>query len=328
MSLFTMGKKLTGEIKKTPLSLVNIKLNDALGKIYDEWDWSFQTQTGGWLVPGIQANSGTFTVTPFQNTVIADATATAALAAISSVLVTTLAYRDPSYAPYRIIGYDTETNAPYATLTLDRSWMEPTDGAGQPYMIYQAYFPVPVADFRRFIEIRDTTNARTINFWKYSQKDLSERDPQRTDFADPRYAVPYQVDQVPGSATYGQMLYELWPHQLSRVPYSFTYNRRGPLLASASDTVPYPITEEAVEWRAKELLYAFKEAQRDEKEARGTGPNWQFLIQLAEAEYKSVIHDLHSIDLNLHNNAITRVQRECESSEPFANRLGQLNIGR
>src|SRR5277367_6699598 len=165
MSLNSMSKSLVGEVPGVAESLIRTKINEALQMTYDETDWSFQTNYGGWNNPGLMASTGTMTATPYLNTIIGDAGATAAWAAITGrPLITEVQFRNPPYSLYNIIGYDTTTNAPFATLTLDRPWMEPTTGAGQPYYIYQAYFPVPVIDFTKFIEIRDTTNNAPVSF--------------------------------------------------------------------------------------------------------------------------------------------------------------------
>lgn len=329
-----MAKSITGEIPAVDLSLAKNKTAEALGKVYDESDWSFQTMFAGWLAPGLKANSGTFTVTPYQNTVIANATATAALLAITgNPLLTTLQYRDPARAIYSIVGYDDgqtvgQGNYPFATLTLDRPWMEPTSGPGQPYMIYQSYFVSPIADFRKFIEVRDTTNARSLDTWSYSQQDLAMMDPQRTNYSDPRYVVPCGVDLRAGSATYGYPMFELWPQQLSLVPYSFSMRRRGPALVNPTDTVPYPLTEELVMHRAKEILYFYKEANKGEDVARGSGANWLMLAQASHAEYTEVLDKIRAIDANLHNDFLSRVAAPSGGTNAgYANRLGQFNVG-
>ena len=330
MSFYSLAKGLTGEVPGTPMSLAQTKVQDALGAIYDQSDWGFTTQYAGWLVPGLLANSGTFTVTPYQNTVIADAVATAKLASLAAPpFLTTLQYRDPERAPYNIVGYDTTTNAPFATLTLDRPWMEPTKGPGQPYMVYQCYFVSPVQDFRRFIEIRDTTDAGRLNFWSMSQADLSRCDPQRTQFADPAYVVSMGVDQRPGSATLGWQMFELWPHQLNYVPYSFSYKRRGPMLVNPTDTVPYPLTEELVSIKAQEQLYQFKAAMAEEK-AKGAGAGWMVLAGKAAKDYENRLSLILSIDINLRSDNIDRVG-QCDdrwkTGRPYSNDLGSLNVG-
>ena len=104
-----------------------------------------------------------------------------------------------------------------------------------------------------------------MDYVTYSQRDLAVVDPERTIFDDPNYIVPFQVDTRPGSATFGNFLFELWPHPLSVLPYTFQFLSRGPSLILPSDTVPYPLTEEALLWRAKECAYVFKEAQKGER---------------------------------------------------------------
>jgi len=330
MSFYTISKRLTGEIPGTAISLAQIRVQDALGKIFDSSDWSFQTQYAGWLCPGQVANSGTFTTTPYQNTVIADATATAVLAAyVAPPFLTTLQYRDPARAPYNIVGYDTTSNPPFATLTLDRPWMEPTSGPGQPYMIYQCYFVAPVQDFRHFIEVRDTTRMARLNYWSYSQADLARRDPQRTCFADPGYVVSVGVDQRPGSATLGWQMFELWPQQLALVPYSFSFKRRGPMLVNPTDTVPYPLTEELVEWKAKEILFQYKAAQAEEK-SKGAGAGWMVMAGAAKKEYDERFAFILPVDINLRNDNLDRIGM-CDDrwarGMPYSNELGGVNVG-
>lgn len=329
-----MAKGLTGDIPGVPLRLAQRKIRQALGKIYRSYDWSFQDVFSGWLTPGQIANQGTYTTTPYQPTVVADAVATAVLAAyVAPPFLTVMQYRDPARTFYNIIAYDdgTQTNSPnpgFATLTLDRPWMEPTSGPGQPYMIYQCLFPGPVKDFRRFEEIRDTTNARTIDFTSYSQYDLSVIDPQRTCFNDPRFCVPWGVDLRPGTATPGYMLYELWPQQLARVPYSFSGKREGPQLKKDTDTVPYPLSEQLIEYKSSELLYQWKEAQKEKDTERGAGANWPFLAKAASEEYGDELKMIQAIDINLKNDQITRTRLDgIYSGVPYSNRQGGLNLG-
>jgi hypothetical protein len=423
VSYITMAKSLAqGEIPGVALELAKSKINDALGKVYDETVWSFQLGSqGGWLIPGLVASTGTFTTTAYSNQVIADATASAVIAAMTGrPLITELQFRNPAYALYDIVGYAPPTgggvvngifiaspgggyvvgqqlqvnqgavtgcivqitgvngtggvtgasllsggSGGYATtaftvttggsgigceigvasvtpqslvvLTLDRPWMEPPVGPGMNYYIYQAYFPVPVQDFRSFVEIRDTTDGDYVSFWGLSQDDLSVEDPERVVFgpALPTYAVPLGIDPRPNSATPGWMRYEVWPHILSRWPLSFTFKRRGTLLVNPNDTVPYPLTEELVTFRAKEVLYQYKEAQKGENQQRGSGADWRFLAEMARVEYSGkdgtggLLKKIRAIDANLHRDFLTRPKRRPEwTQDGFStNRLGQLNVG-
>jgi hypothetical protein len=337
LSYYDVAKGLTGRVPDTPLSLAQETVRDAVTKIYQENDWSFQRTItyANWLCPGQVANAGTFTVTPYSATVVADATATAALATAASAgnpLLTTLQFRNPQYSIYNVIGYNPTGSGAFATLTLDRPWLEPTKGPGQPYMLYQCYYVAPLADFQKFIEVRDTTNAAELDFWSLTQADLAVYDPQRTEFADPSYVVPAGVDQRPGSATLGYPMFELWPQQLSYIPYSFSFRRLGVIPQTYSDfvstTLPPPLTEELLKWRSQEVLYQYKEAQRDKTAARGSGSNWILLAQMAAKEYERVLDKILAIDLNLNGEAITRIRgRMPISRQPYSNQLGGLNVG-
>lgn len=338
MSFYTLAKSLTGRVAGTPLTLAQEAVAEALGQIYDNTDWSFQRAItyGGWLCPGTVANVGTYTTTPYSNQVVADAVATAKLASLTGQpLITTLQFRNPAYSIYNIVGYDTTTNSPFATLTLDRPWMEPTQGSGQPYLIYQCYFVAPVQDFRKFIEIRDTTNSAPVDFTSMTEAELSLRDPQRTQFADPAYVVPAGVDMRSGTSTPGWQMFELWPQQLSYIPYSFSFRRRGIIPQTYNDFVamspPYPITEEFVKWRALEVLYQWKESQKEKDDARGSGANFLLLAQMAQKEYDKLYSTILSIDLNLNGEAFTRIAgrrgNRRMGSTPYSNQLGGLNLG-
>jgi hypothetical protein len=306
-----------------------------LETIYRGRDWSFQKQVAGWLAPGVLFNSGTFTTNPYSNQVIGDASVTAQLAAYNSFPpLTQLQYRNPGYSVYNIVGYDTTSNPPFATLTLDRPWMEPTSGPGQPYIIYQVYFVAPVKDFSKFVEFRDPTNDQPMDFDSMTQAMLAVEDPQRTDFANPRFVVPAGVDQRPGTSTPGWQMFELWPHQGNYVPYTFTYRRRGTLPQTQADwfsmDIPYPINEEMIEWRAKDLLYEFKEAQKDREAPRGSGANWMLLSQMAQKQYKFVLDQAIDIDLNLDGESVTvvhRNRRRYPDGSAYATMNGGLNLG-
>lgn len=218
-------------------------------------------------------------------------------------------------------------------LTLDRPWLEPTAGGGQQYMIYQAYFVAPCKYFNKFIEMRDTTDAQPIDFWSKTQRDLSREDPQRTDFSDPDFCVPAGVDTRPGSSTLGWPMFELYPQQLSYEPYSFSYRSLGPVPETQQDFFtfepPYPLTDEIVEWRTKEVLFQDKEASRDKSADRGSGANWLMLAQMAQKEYALCLDKITAIDLNLNGEAFGHTQPPGQGwrGQPFANRQGGLNVG-
>jgi len=312
-------------------------LSEALQQIQDSRMWSFGLADGGWLTPGILFSSGpgglssagSVTFTPYSNQVIGDATASAAWAAYATLPpLTQFQIRSPFYSLYSIVGYDTTSHPPFGTFTLDRVWTEP-GGVGQPYMCYQAYFPAPVADFKRFFDILDTTNNSPIDYWSLGQKDLSYEDPQRLIFDEPSYAVPFGRDQRPNSATPNYFLFELYPHPLSVLPYTLKYLRRGPQLVNPGDLVPEPLTEEVVLWRAKANAYLWKEAQKGEHVERGSGADFKFLAEAAGESYKACLKPAMDRDRDSVMLYFNRFRRDGYSSgEPYSNNSGNLNIGR
>jgi hypothetical protein len=167
-----------------------------------------------------------------------------------------------------------------------------------------------------------------MDYWSKSQKDLAVDDPERVIFDDPNYIVPFQVDQRAGSATYGNMLYELWPHPLSVLPYTFQYLRRGPQLIKTSDTVQLPLTEELLLWKAKEAAFIFKEAQKGEDMERGQGANWQFLAEAAHDKYLMRLKPIKDCDRDLCELYWSKFRRDpYNEGEPFATITGTLNVG-
>lgn len=334
MSLYDVSWRLTRLVPDTPLVAAQEGVVEALITIYDQTDWSMQKGYAGWLAPGVIFQNGSFTTTPYSNQVIADATATAALVAYTGQpLLTQLQYRNPAFSIYSIVGYDYNTiNPGFVTLTLDRPWMEPTSGSGQPFMIYQAYFVAPVKNFRKFVEMRDTTNDNFIDFWSATQADLAVWDPQRLNFANPEYCVPAGNDYRPGSSTYGWQWFELWPAQGNYVPYSFSYRQQGPLPQQQSDfysmTPPNPISERMVEWKAKQVLLNMKAAAMEAK-TPGSGRGMMMLAQMAEKEYYERFGEALSIDLNLDGESRVNVKNTGRylGGNAYATMNNSLNLG-
>lgn len=342
MAFRDMAKNLQGDIPGYSAPQAEDAINEALTMIYDESRWSFQVKEGGWLTPGLLGglnasapyqSPGTISVDPYQSTVYADAVATTFWASlVGRPFITEQQFRIPAYSLYNIINYyapgtnPADLTTPFATLVLDRPWMEPKQ-VHHDYMIYQAYFPTGVDHFRKWGNIRDTTNNAWLNAWRFDQAWLSRKDPQRTVFDQPSRAIPYQTDQRPGSATLGQMMYELWPHPLSILPYTYSLLHKGPKLRKPTDTVPYPLTEELVMWRAKEAAYIFKESQKGDGMQRGAGANWQFLAQYAEAQYARRIKDAKLIDMNLGDLYWSKFERTSTASEGYETTIGTLNVG-
>jgi hypothetical protein len=213
-----------------------------------------------------------------------------------------------------------------SVLTLDRPWMEPNQ-VNSGYMIYQCYFAAPPG-FKRWHTIFDTTNNAYMDWWSYTQIDLSEFDAQRINFMQPSHVVPYEMDTRPGSATQGQMLYELWPHPIMRLPYTFSCQANWPPLVNSNDALPFPLNDELVKMRTYEMMYLWKESQRGDEMERGSGANWQFLAQAMRAEYSDRLKLIRNMDRNLMDLYFTRMRRMFPlGGQVFGTVTGLANVG-
>lgn len=335
-----MAKQVTGDAPGIPLVLAARFVNEALKLIYDEQRWSFQVKEDGWLTPGLLGgfskafqSPGSITVARYATTIYANAVATTFWASlVGRPFLTEQQVRVPAYSLYNIIDYyqpgdnPDDPTTPFATLIIDRPWMEPaqTDAI---YMIYQAYFPVPVEEFRKFGVIRDTTNNWFLNFWQRDQQWLSVNDAQRTVFDNPTFAIPYEVDQRPGSATLGHMLYELWPHPLSILPYTLSYVWQGPLMKKPNDRPPYPLNDELVIWRTLERAYLWKESQKGDGLQRGSGADWRFLAGDAFEQYKMRLKTVKLLDAGLGDLYWAKFNRAATWNDGYETQIGTLNVG-
>ncbi len=279
---------------------------------------------GTYVINGVnQAGDTTGSGAQIQVVVNADGTVTQAPVVVNSGSLYTLA---PTFTLVSGGTPATLNTVMQAVITLDRPWMEPNQ-VNSSYMIYQAYFPAP-AGFKRWYYISDTTNNNYMDWWSFTQIDLSEQDAERTDFDEPTNVVPYGIDIRAGSATYGQMLYELWPHPISQLPYTFGCQCNWPPLQNWFDTVPFPLTDELLKMRAYEMLYLWKESQKGDEMERGSGANWQFLAQAMRAEYADRLKRIRNMDRNLVDLYFTRMRANLPAAgEVYGTVTGQANVG-
>ena len=212
-----------------------------------------------------------------------------------------------------------------AVLTLDRPWMEPAMPPGTNYLAYQAYFASPPG-FKEWYFISDYTNNATMDWWTYSQIDLSEIDPERTDFSQPEYVVPWGIDSRQGSSSYGCYLWELWEGPTTSLPYTFGCKCNWPALVAPTDTLPFPLTEELVKLRAMEMTALWSESQKGTDMERGSGANWQFLSVAYNKEYLNRLKLCKNMDRNIVDLYFTRMRRT-QAQEPFASVGGLMNVG-
>jgi hypothetical protein len=328
MPFADMSAEVRGWIPKAALPLSETLVNRALNKIYDESTWSFQLCTGGFQTPQ-EVTAGTITTVLGATTIVLDELATEAVLDIPSYFnITNFQIRLPDYNLYNVIGISFAAGPPtIATITIDRPWVEPA-GAGQTYQLYQAYYPAPVPDFKRWLTVRDFTNAIYLDYWSWKQDDLAALDPQRTVFQNPDHIVPYQVDNRPGSATLGYMLFELYPQPLIALPYATYYVRRGPLLVKPGDTVPWPLEEELVMHRAKMLMYEWAEANQG-RYTELQKSDWRFLMEASSLEFKERLKDVRKLDRDIVDNFVRTLKRvnPMVGAPYYSATTGQANVG-
>lgn len=278
-------------------------------------------QTPGTYITPISDNGGPGTGGNVSITVAANGTVTAQPTLVSAGS----GYLNPFIAFSQGGVAATFTVQQIAVLTLDRPWMEPAQ-VNSGYMAYQAYFAAP-AGLKKWLAIRDTTNNQPMDWWTYTQVDLSEIDPQRTDFSQPEYVVPYGPDTRQGSATFGQFLYELWQGPITQLPYTWQCEAMWPALVAPSDTVPYPLTEELLKFRTYEVISLWKEGQKGDEMERGSGANWQFLAKAYREEYESRLKKISLVDRQLCDLYFTRMRRYPGGVDGFVSVNGQMGVG-
>jgi hypothetical protein len=288
MALENMASDLVGWVPKISKDLAYTLVNDAWMDVRNDRLWSFQLGEDGINSPNVISN-GTVTVTLGINTVTLDATGSASVTGLFNPLLTQRQFRVQGFSIYSVISANFAIPSA-VVLTLDRTYVDPT-GTGLPFQIYQAYYPAPVADFKRYIDWRDMVNG----FWldvHSTRREVNMGDPQRLYYDFPYWVLSDGLDQRGAgtstpSATLGFPWHELYPNPLSAISYMRWWVRTGADLVNPSDTLPYPITEKLVKARSRMLAYQWAEGNRDATIPRGQTADYKFLYAAAEAEYKT-----------------------------------------
>src|SRR4029077_12468919 len=133
-------------------------VNDAWTDVRNNRLWSFQLGEDGINTPNV-ISAGKFTIPNIGATpATANAAASTAISGLNNPLLTKRQFRIQGYSIYSIIAAD--FTVPTAVVsTLDRPFIDPVSfGVPLAYLLYQAYFPSPVADFKRYIDWRDMVN--------------------------------------------------------------------------------------------------------------------------------------------------------------------------
>lgn len=264
--------------------------------------WSFQLAQGGFSTPNV-TTAGSISIPGGigSNQLVGDAVATAAWSALPFYFQPPFQQiRATGYSIYSIIAFDTTTNAPFGTLTLDRPFVDPLpDYAGVGYRMFQAYIAAPKG-FKRWLNIADMFNCWPMDIWT-SRRTANMVDPARLYTSNPICVFGLGEDQrgvgtANASSTLGQQLFELYPNPSTAISYQTYYVWNGPELVNNSDEVPYPITQDVVLEKAKTYAYEWAEGRKDVMAAKGSGANYLMLKRDAEQTFQNRLKSLRLID--------------------------------
>jgi hypothetical protein len=331
-----MQAELRGSVPKLPYAYSKTLINRAWRAIRERNLWSFLLFDGQWIAPPQYVGSSA-TVSQGTNTVVLGTADAANLATLLPTqpfsLITQRQFRIASSGLYNIWGYAVNTpSAGLTTLTLDRWWGEgSTPGSlgvgGSAFQIYQCYYVantrnVPIADWKSWISIRDMANFRSLYTERYTRRDLDMRDPQRTWYGIPTDVVPFDTDQNPASASYGDLLHELWGAPTYNVNYQLYGIRSGTDLVNPTDTLPFAVGQDCVVALARVYAYEWAEANKGTS-PRNVGPDFKYLMGAAKAEYESLLGIYRRADRERVDNWYTSYRIDDGSSLwAFYNTLG------
>ena len=305
MSFMSLSAELAGNLPGLSPILAGTYINRGWRKIRDARLWSFLVVEDSIPTP-IQITAGTLAIVQYTNTVTADATASAAIAAVGlsvEIPFTFLSFRvggpGTTSQIYNIVAVD-QTNPAALVFTLDRVIMEVTAAASQ-YVCYRPYIAAPQTDFLRWISVVDM-----VNGWKMAQDrtsvDFDRVDPQRQAFGD-AYCLGYFKAS---SDTPSVPLYELWPGPTSGQSFEVKYQVRGVDFSAPGDTQPYGIPDDLIV-QAALGFYAYPWAMANAGHFPAMAKvNWAQLIGSATNNYFSMLQDAKRQDDNMATRSVLR----------------------
>lgn len=289
MSWMTMASELTGQVPVN-IGQALILVNRAYQDIQRRYTWSFLQGIDIAIPTFVPISNGTVTLTRGVKTVVADAAARAAWAAIGLVTpITTLQFRIGTGTIYNISGYQDNVPLGFATITLDRLYVDPSSGAGSGYSIFQCYFNAPFQDFLWWDSFLDPTTGYSFDLYM-TRQEIDDSDAQRLQNNTPCAVIPYTINAQAGNF-FRFPMYEMWPAPAAGLTYVGKAFRSGAPFVLPGDTVAAQLGEDIVMERAKNLSYEWCEANKDKLlPAQRTG-DFRFLMGKAEKEFIRMEND-------------------------------------
>lgn len=295
MSWQSMSLEIAG-VCPVPFNYALTLVNRAWLEVQREFLWSFLWGDAAIPTP-TPITTGSCTLSIGSNQVILDANATAALSAVglaSPNPLTTRQFRIGQGTIYSINAYDTTTNAPFGTLTLNQIYVDPMQGAGIGYQVIGVYYNAPTSDFLWWESVRDPISGYGISS-TLTREEVDIWDPQRFQAGWPKGVLPYKINPQPGNfANYP--MFEMWPAPQQGYTYVGTYYRSGLPFTLPTDTVAAPLGEDVVIAQAKIRAYEWCVANPDKvphapgSQYRAGATGFQFLMGSAQAELKELLN--------------------------------------
>jgi len=252
VSFQALSAELTGLLPGLSPFLSDTFINRAWRQIRDARLWSFLVEDCGIFCP-TQVTDGTVSITQFSTQVTCDATASAAMLALSlpsPLDLTAMQIRFGGTASasqtgqvYSIASVD-QSNPVAVVLTLDRINQQATN-ASSGYQMYRCYIKPTVNDFLRWESLVDMTNGWRLKL-NYTSTMFDMRDPQRQ-----AQGFAYYVGAFKGNPELQpKPQYELWPVPTSGQTFYGRYRRQGEDFTNPADTQPVIIPDELIIERA------------------------------------------------------------------------------
>lgn len=253
--------ELQGTIPRLPALHSAQLVNRAWSRIRDFRLWSFQVVADAQIFVPAVITAGTLTTTFGSTSVVADATAAAALDAVSLStpplaglgvgrqirLGNTSGLSSPTGPNYSILAWDLPTR----TLTIDKPFGE-VGQTNSNYQCLKCYYAAPgfpytapntpdpnLIKFNSIINRSDGYSFRGKNL-NWSQEMLNAIDPQRGGQGDAYIQANYGR-----IATTGAPMFELYPNPANFTTYYTTYTTRWPALSVSQDLpqMPYELSD-------------------------------------------------------------------------------------
>lgn len=231
--------------------LVQTWVKRAWRAIRDKRVWGF-LETDDAIVCPTQITVGTVNILQYSNTVTANATASAALLPILTLIQVAPQFMSFRFGGlgatsqiYNIVSMD-QSNPAALVFTLDRAVVEATN-ATSTYQCYRPYVAAPIPNFLRFVSFVDMLNGWAMNL-DYTSVYFDQVDPQRQSFGQ-AYNVGYykaSSDIAPNSPV---PIYELWPHPTDGQTFYVRYRTQGVDFSQPGDIQPLIIPDNLiVQW--------------------------------------------------------------------------------